>query len=70
MNRILKTIALCVLSAPALHAAPPALQYSAEFIGATSTGEFAPYMLAAGRNGLLSRKNTALLDVAASKVLD
>lgn len=70
MNRILKTIALCVLSAPALHAAPPALQYSAEFVGATSTGDFAPYMLAAGRNGLLSRKNTALLDVAASKALD
>ncbi len=71
MNRTVKAIVLCALPCLSLDAATPGgVDYAAEFVGATSTGSFAPYMLASGRNGLLSRKNTALLDIAAEKRLD
>lgn len=70
MNRFFKALAACLLASLSVSAGTPlGVDYSAEFVAATASGAYAPYLLASDRNGLLSRKHTALLDLAAVKPL-
>lgn len=69
MRKLILGAMIC--AAATVSAVPPIeVDYSAEVLAGASTGDFAPYMIASWRNGLLSQQNNALLDLKATKSLD
>ena len=71
MSKKLISALLVAMSPVAASATKPIeIEYSATALGAASTGDFAPSMIASWRNGILSRKNTAMVDICAIKKLD
>ena len=54
-------VALVFMLFPLLVKAEYTLNYGAEFIGNTSTGEFAPYFVSSNTHGIVSQKHSSLL---------